>query len=163
MKKVEEKLSDVELLFNYVEKRNLTKLKQLIKNGVDVNLTYKNSTALIIANDYCNEKIEIVEALVNAGANLDAQDDYKYTALISAIFSKNYKSANFLIKSGANVNIENNNKITALFRCVSQDDEISNDKFEVIKNLIAAGADVNFSTGRYSILMIALQHHLPIA
>jgi ankyrin repeat protein len=75
---------------------------------------------------------EIVRALLNAGARVDAQDNNGYTALMLAVTQGRSASVALLLKAGANVNLKNNYGETAL--------TLARDHAAIKQLLISAGA-----------------------
>ena len=114
-------------------------VKNLIQNGADVNVVvadknYNYSALLLAAN---GDNPEIVKALIDAGANINAKNGGGWTALMFAVTKP--EIAKVLIAAGANVNAKNNFGSTVLMIAVR--DDASN--LNVIKELISAGANVN--------------------
>ncbi|MDD5639363.1 MAG: ankyrin repeat domain-containing protein [Candidatus Pacebacteria bacterium] len=139
-------------LIENVEKKDLNKIKQLIRDGFNVDATDEDKqTALMTAAD--NEEVEIVKELIKAGANVNATDIYNKTVLTHAIqYDKKEESleiAKELIKAGANVNAKVTNQGLSIL-IISHDSKI-------IKELINAGADVNaISDDGFSVLMSSI-------
>ena len=84
---------------------------------------------------------EIVQALLNAGAHLDDQDDSGNTALMLAAENGRSGSVELLLNSGASANLRNKERSTALISAVSNG-RGSNIK-EIVAALIANGAELN--------------------
>ena len=77
-------------IFTYVEDGNIQLVKNYINSGYDLNIQNYNDdgyTPLIYA--ILKDNIEIVELLLNAGADIDKQDNNGYTALIYAAYDNN--------------------------------------------------------------------------
>jgi hypothetical protein len=70
-------------LFTAVQAGEITKVNELITQGAQVNLREDGKTALMYAAQY-NQSPEIIEALVTAGALVDARDRLKQTPLMYA-------------------------------------------------------------------------------
>ena len=85
---------------------------------------------------YCGHK-EIVQTLINAYVDLEAQDMRKQTALHYAAQHGNSEIAQILINGGANVNAIDNNNMTPLHFAI-----ISGNK-DLVQILMNAGANVN--------------------
>jgi ankyrin repeat protein len=84
-----------------------TEFKELINSGVDINCKIGGDTALIwTAYKGIISKVKI---LIEAGADLDIQDEGDSTALILAAQAKNMAIVEYLIEAGANWNIKNDN------------------------------------------------------
>ncbi|WP_343288773.1 ankyrin repeat domain-containing protein [Wolbachia endosymbiont of Encarsia formosa] len=90
-------------------------------------------TLLQIAAEYSNEKV--VEALLEAGADVNNQDRYGNTPLHRSVRSS-LEVVKALLKAGADVNKQNRCGEIPLHRAV-------HGSLEVVKALLKAGADVN--------------------
>lgn len=124
-----------ENLFEAIKSRDLTKIRCLINNGININTKDKDGwTALMHATD--NGDNTIVRLLIELGADLDIQNDDGQTALINATFINAIVIAKILIKKGANVNVKDNEGQTALMMAA-----LSNAK-EIGELLVLEGADV---------------------
>jgi ankyrin repeat protein len=117
--------------------RHARTVKLLIDNGADVNTKKKfgGDTALKLATEYGN--IEIVTMLIGAGANINAQDSYKETVIITASKWGHITIVKLLIEEGADVNDQDKNGHTALYWATIRGDA------EIVKMLIGAEADLN--------------------
>ncbi|OQB09690.1 MAG: Ankyrin repeats (3 copies) [Parcubacteria group bacterium ADurb.Bin216] len=121
-------------------------VKELIKNGADVNK--KDSrfgiTPLSIAG--MNGHSTIAEELIIAGADVNTQNIYGSSPL--RISTKNGKSeiVKILINNGAHVDIKADDKTTPLmtaFFGLYSNPFLTSEYEKIIKYLIAAGSDVN--------------------
>ncbi|MDR2192691.1 MAG: ankyrin repeat domain-containing protein [Endomicrobium sp.] len=123
-------------------------IQALLDAGADVNA--KNATQdspLSIASRYARDS-EIIDILVNGGANIEERDKNGYTPLMIAIRknSSHPEIALALIKLKANVNAQyeksydDEDKTTPLMYAVG---EYMQNKPSVIQSLLDAGADVN--------------------
>lgn len=87
----------------------------------------------------------MVKCLLDAGANYDVQGDFGRTALMWAIRHAHWKAAARLIDASANIDIQDKFGITAL---MSLPPFIrSQGRYQIVEQLIAAGADVNIRPG----------------
>lgn len=121
---------------------NTERIKKLIEEGADPNITNNNNTLLTAAITYpdlmdfllenganINKKTPKsghtvlmiaadhpyqIQKLIDAGAKLDLQNNYGETALIRAVELGQPKSVKRLLKAGANPNIRDNEGKTAL-------------------------------------------------
>lgn len=85
----------------------------LVKYGARPNLIdNKGNTALILATE-SNPDVSIVKALLNAGADVDHQNQDGDTALIKAAGNDNLEAVRALIQAGADLNLENSEGETA--------------------------------------------------
>jgi uncharacterized protein len=115
-------------------------LKHLIKTCNEdivaiINKPYSyGDTALILASDRDHNKI--AKILIEAGANVNAQNDTGYTALLTATRRDNPELVKILIEAGANVNTQDNGGETALimaaYKCSGK----------MVKILLKAGSDI---------------------
>ena len=128
-------------LFVACETNNLELLTESLKTSlVDTRSPNQSFTPLMVAAN--RGAIDLVNHLISVGANINAQSEGGFTALILAIISYNDILA---IKK-----IENDN---------------SNPSLSVIKRLVESGADVNIVTdgGNTALQEAALQGNLEIA
>lgn len=117
---------------------NLDEINELIAAGANANAISDSSkgwTALMYAAE--NDDPRVVQALIDAGADVNAKNDAGGTALMRSIVCENSDVAAALINSGASVNEKNNEGQTALMIAIIVEN------LDVVKVLIAAGADVN--------------------
>ena len=85
-------------LIDYVKLGDITKVKELIDTGVNLNHQDEYGyTALIWA--VCYNKIEMVKILLSSGANKEIEDIEKHNALFWANYYNNLEVANILNKS----------------------------------------------------------------
>lgn len=108
---------------------SLDLIKASLVNDVEKmkNLLSQSGIDLEVVDDYgrtalnCARRFEIIKLLVEAGANINAQNMYGDTSLIVES-EGNFDIVNFLIDSGADLNIKNKNGETALFRAITFND-----------------------------------------
>ncbi|MEM4359477.1 MAG: ankyrin repeat domain-containing protein [Candidatus Bilamarchaeaceae archaeon] len=81
--------------------------------------------------------IKEVEELLTKGADVNAEDEYGWTALMRAVGGRETKIARMLIEKGADVNAKNGFGRTALMYAARNKDT------EMVRMLIEKGADVN--------------------
>ena len=81
--------------------------------------------------------LEIVKYLVGIGADVNAEDNDGWTALMSGASGGNLNVVKYFIEKGADVNAKGGWNITALMGGAW------NDNLEIVKYLIGIGADVN--------------------
>lgn len=93
----------------------------------------QQQTALHLAAWF--RKTEAVEALIKAGASVNAKDAWARTPLMRAVESGDSKSALALLAAGADPRSEDQGGATALMHAAFQGDE------KVIERLVEAGAD----------------------
>ena len=143
MRKEEEK----ENWFRAVEKEDAEAVQRMIREGVNVNTRDDSDgrTALMYAAQY-NKKTKIINLLIKAKADVNAQDLNEMTALMYAA-QKNHNPAVIyaLVKAGAEVN-KRNLKLdgyTALLFAVTDNRD------SVIRALLKSKADIHLHTLYY--------------
>jgi ankyrin repeat protein len=113
------------------------------------------TTSLMFA---ANDSLEVVQTLLDAGADARAVDSYGYTALLFAAANGSLDVVNVLIKAGVDVNAattlsrgsDSSRGLTPLIFAVV------NNSNEVVRALIQAGASVNASDAQgLTVLMYA--------
>jgi hypothetical protein len=125
-------------LFKAAKRGNLQRVKELIKNGANVNATdttHYDETALM--NAAYGGHIDIVKELIKNGANVNAKDDEDFTVLMAASRGGHIDVVKELIKNGANVNAYELGGSTALSIAVVYN------HIKVVKELIGNGAKVD--------------------
>jgi ankyrin repeat protein len=92
-------------LLTAIQKYDIPKIKELIKNGSDVNKKDKKGRfPLVLATISASD--DIVELLLDAGANIDQTDNNGYTALYIASINGYEDLVKILLDRGANWMIE---------------------------------------------------------
>jgi len=81
--------------------------------------------------------IDNVQALIDAGADVNVQSNNGYTALIWAVRKNSLPIAQALLAAGANINLQDYVGCTALIWAVRYN------SLPIVQALLAAGADVN--------------------
>lgn len=139
-------------LFSAADTGDLTKARQAISNGADVNARNANkSTSLHAAatwNDALKDnaqsgKFEIAKLLIQKGADVNVRDNNGYTPMHWAAEQQNLKFVQLLTENGADVMPKNKYGSTPLHSVVSTS---WFGAFPVAKFLIDKGADVNAKT-----------------
>ena len=113
----------------------LARVEALIAWHVDVNAASNAGgiTALFWASGWGH--VEVVRALLAAGAGVNAADDDGNTMLIFASYNGHVEVARALLAAGTGVDAANNDDDTALFTASYRG------HVEVVRVLLAAGAD----------------------
>jgi ankyrin repeat protein len=131
-------IKESQKIFNYAEKGNLLEIKNLIDNGVDINLQNNEGvTALILASTNGNK--EIVRYLIDSGANLDIQTKEGITALMCTK-NEHKEVMRYLIDSGANLDIQSKGGVTVLMWASKKEHK------ELVRYLIDSGANLDIQT-----------------
>ncbi len=111
----------------------------LLKHGAIENVSYTSNQQIIDA--VCSKNIKLLKNLINSGANVEAKNKDKYTALMCAANLGYTEIVKELINSGANINEKedtiNYENVTALF-CA-----INSGQIETAKELINSGPNIN--------------------
>ncbi len=108
-------------------------------NYVDLNARYLNGwTALMIASS--KGYTDIVQELLDRGANVDLKDGFDTTALMIAARKGYTDIVQGLLWANANVDLQNKNGETALMRILMPP---TKKHIDIIKELLRAGAGVN--------------------
>lgn len=130
---------DKNLLVSIMEK-DLTKLKSLITQGLDLNAKDEyGTTVLMYACTVSN--LDIVKLLVTEGClDVNLKDDDGVTALRLACAARKFDIVKYLVSEcNANVNAKDNDGVTALMSVCGDDKNL-----ELVKYLVAEGkAEVN--------------------
>ena len=129
-----EKISDTQF-FLLCADGNTQGVIEAIKAGANVNAKYDGWTALMYAAS--KGHAEIVNALINANADINAKAQLDVTVLMIAAGLGHTEVVNTLIKAGVDVNAKNKLEATALMAA------IENGHVEIVNALIKAGADIN--------------------
>ena len=90
---------------------------------------------------------EAVNALVEAGADVNARNESGWTPLHGAISASHLEGVKVLVKSGADVNARNESGNISLHSVGSYYTTLREERVEVVRILIAAGADVDARNG----------------
>ncbi len=109
-------------------------VEALLKQGSDPEKGGFYATPLHGAAETGN--VELIQTLLNAGAYIDAQDEFQESPLFSAIRANIIPSMETLVQFDANVNLENDIGETPLFEAIYYADSVG------LEWMIEAGADV---------------------
>jgi ankyrin repeat protein len=139
-------------------KSKVTFIKRLLKLGINHKLvTPKNQRPALITAARSKAPIELIDAFKEAGADLNQQDKYGWTALEHSIYMDNLPFTKRLIELGANINTTSNNNPLLLKALLLKRDK-------TVKMLLEAGADVNIrvSFNNCTLLMRALSKNIDL-
>lgn len=103
---------------------------------VEKALGYSGGTTTLL-NAVEDARLDIVEELLNRGANLESQDARGYTPLILAAYRGRNPIIHLLVKSGANVNARDRHGNSVLLFASQHGDA------QIVKSLMEVGADPN--------------------
>lgn len=141
-------------LFDYIKKEpnNIEKIKQLIKDGADVNVQDEEGYTPVYYSFIHNHE-EIMKILINAKANPNIEDNDGYNLLSNVIYNKKYELLEWLLSNGGDANHKFEKlyqyKIKNKFDSSSRDYTLlhqvasSTNDPKFIQILIKAGANVN--------------------
>lgn len=146
-------------LFEAIAKNDIEKVKNLIKNGINVNAVGHGDRTVLIDAAWKGH-LEIVKYLVENGADINAKDNSGRTALIWASYEGKLGVVKYLVDKGADINVKDNEGYTALIWALIFE------KLNVVEYFIESCAiDIdakynikyfgNVKDGSYTILMIA--------
>jgi ankyrin repeat protein len=128
-------MQDMTKIFSIIKTKNIELLKDIISNDkACVNSIDEYGD---IPLHMALEDIELVKLLMEAGADVNGQDEFGFTALHKAVEYGNLEIIKFLIKSGADINSKDKERYSPLHIA------IISGNIEIIRFLIKKGADVN--------------------
>lgn len=103
-------------LFIYIQKRDNNSVKAfLLENGIDIKDEF-GRTSLVNSALYNN--VELIDWLLDNGADIDSTDNNGYSALHFAAQEANNESLSLLIKKKANINIQDIHGNTPAWVCI---------------------------------------------
>ena len=140
-------------LITACNKDKINAIKVLLRAGADPKITDESGDACLHHVVYgagdCSK--EVLEPLINHGADVNATNNYNETALIIACSKRNTDAINILLSAGADPNIADDASDTCLRHAVRKDCSK-----EVLETIIKHGTDVNATNNNnQSALMIA--------
>lgn len=135
----------IENMIRAIESRDLQEVTRILNEGFDINsVNQDGQTALHLAAE--KGFLEIVQSLIDMGANIDCKDFYKYTPLHFAA-NEHKEITRLLIERGANPNIINNERQSALTIAMNKgNNEIC---LELLKSNLITADTVNYSNFLY--------------
>lgn len=134
----------VSLLFDYTWEGNQDGIKQLVENTADINEPdcFGHSPIYQLARHGARD--DIIELAIAKGADIEHVDpEAALTALLSALYSRQYKTARFLVSKGANVNAKCGPQLNGDFPLYIASRQ---GKYEVVLLLVKNGAEINQTT-----------------
>lgn len=120
---------------------NISKVKVALDGGLDLT-HYGNLPILRCFSDDSHDMLEMVQLLIDHGADIHALDEFPLTHSVTI---RDYATAKFLIKKGADVNARNN-------FCI--DKSVTNNDYRMTKLLIKSGS----SFGNDNNLIASIEH-----
>ena len=118
---------------------NAGDLREALKAGADVNAAdnWGNTPLHALVSGSSNNKAELINILIEAGAKVDAVDYVNRTALFDAVDRENTDCVQTLLQAGANVNARDKFGVTPLRGAISKRDTV------LLRLLLEHGAAVN--------------------
>lgn len=144
-------------LHQAVDHNDIVTVKKLL-NKENINIQDKYGQSLLFLAAY-DGHIDLVELLINEGANLDTKTEYGSTALMAASIHNNSDVVSFLINSGANLDIQNNKGETALY-VAAYEGQLKNIELLIAKN---ANMDIKDNIGVTPLIISLLNREENIA
>lgn len=133
-----DELDEYEQMVEIIKQGNLTHIKQLIAQGLDINQDIDNDgTPLIIAVQSGNK--DVVEYMLSIGADVNRESERDGNPLVVAALTNNLELVKFLYSKGAVIDAVTEYDETALISASRQG------HFEVVKYLVENGANVNLA------------------
>ncbi|AIF81039.1 hypothetical protein I862_02380 [endosymbiont of Acanthamoeba sp. UWC8] len=135
-------------LISSIKDANEEVAKQLLEQVGSTYSEYIKNKALRLAIQY--NMAEIVNILINKGADINATDNRANTPLMFAAEGEDIKSVELLLSKGADINARNSDGNTALMLTVEVD---------IAEFLIRKGADINIENNQHrTALNIAIEN-----
>jgi len=131
-------------LFEACKKGDLAKVKELIREGVDVNAKDKDGRTAL----HRVKNIEMAEILIENQADVNSKDRHGCVPLHYVAYGRDDETVRLLVKSGADVNAKTKRGITPLHYASK------GGSLKVFKLLIAEGASAK--NGKESLLLSAV-------
>lgn len=130
-------------LFNSKNYQDITKLREIIDLGADVNFIDRlGETPLMNASKH--NCFDCMKLLLDSGAiqTINQLSKWNYTALINAVRNNCYKCVELLLQSGADPNVFVRGEFSPLIYAATMG------SFDIVKLLVNAGANINYSNRR---------------
>lgn len=124
-------------LVKAASENDLAMVKELIAMGVDTNRRDKNTDSTALDEAVANGNREMVRALLDAGADVNARGNRRQSALMRIDEDATAELVQDLIRAGARVNLKDEDGDTALIIAAQWNEP------EILQTLLDAGARVN--------------------
>lgn len=112
-------LNLTEIFFIAIRTRDFARVKQLVGNGISINLLdANNATGLMHAAK--NNAIDIALYLIDNGADVNLQSKNGWTAIMVAALLGQSDLVSRLLQKGANINLQTNDGQTALINAIEK-------------------------------------------
>lgn len=139
---------------NFERKISLDEIVNFYRQNIDFNISGKNHPATILTYAAIAGNVNMIEWLIEHGADINAIDNDNKSVLYYVLFFSDKKIAimQWLFEHGADLNARIDNDKTALHLLVEQSENYDAE----IKWLVEHGADINATTkGKNSVLHVA--------
>jgi len=144
---------------NAAEKRDMTTLRELVRQRGDINATQPDGTTALHWAAHWND-LEAVNLLIKAGANVKAANRYGATPLSEAVVTGNAAMVDALLKAGASANTPTTADGETVLMTAARVGSV-----DIVKILIARGADVNAREeykGQTALMWAAAERHTDV-
>ncbi|PJN52539.1 hypothetical protein PAEAM_45190 [Paenibacillus sp. GM1FR] len=146
----------VPALFQAVYDNDLAKVKELTKsNDGSINNLYKGSTVLHAA--IYNLDIEMIEGLVEAGADFTLKDEYGETPFFLASDLANIKAIKYFLGKGADPNERNQEGDTPLIRFAVRGNIPIDVFLDTMDIMVESGADLTIKNNQGETLLSKIE------
>ena len=136
------------------KKRCVVEIYVLLKAGSDTNIADENGDTCLMCAVAGHYRKEMLKAIIDRGADVNARTKDNCTALMKACDRKHEDAINILLKVGADINIADDDGTTCLMYAVDRDCSK-----EVLQAIIDHGGNVNTTDKENcTALMIACQN-----
>ena len=140
-----------------IESGDLEAIKALIEGGAkaDTVIDYGEHKITPLMKATWDGELEIARYLLDSGADVNALDDQKETALFSAVKRERVEIAQLLIDRGAKVNVRDSREFTPLITAAAAGN------FEIVKIIVKAGGNLKDEMFGLTPLMFAVASRKP--
>lgn len=119
--------------------RRSEKALALIDSGYDISLVDRNGNTAL--HEACKvDDRDVVKALLQRKMDIDVENAYHETALLSCVHYMDNEMLDILLRNGANVNTVNDDGDNAILR-ISKNMSFGKDKYDNLKMLLNYGCD----------------------